>query len=510
MGLKLSRRGGATVEVRGLTWRPAARHRPVLDDVSLSIDAGERVLLAGPSGAGKSTLLRAIAGLLLTADVGDLSGEVLVDGGTPQSRPGQVGLLLQDPTAAVVAERVGRDVAFGLENLRVPREQIWPRVDAALAAVRFPYDVQHATAALSGGETQRLALAGALALDPRVLLLDEPTSMLDAPMAAEVRGAVLEAVAAQNSTLVVVEHHLDPWLDVVDRLIVLDAAGAVVADGRPDQMLTQHGAALADQGVWVPGFSDPEPLPVPGELIRPATSGSVAVGEAVVAARDVVVRHVSRRAGRAETTTALDGADADLVAGQALAVTGPSGAGKSTLVTALAGLVRPDAGTVQAASALAARGRRSPWSWRSRDLASRLAWVPQQPEHGVVTNTVLDEVLAAVRATGRQEVWAERRASELLDLLGLSHLQHASPYQLSGGEQRRLMLAAAVVHGPQGLLLDEPTVGQDRTTWAAVIGVCASARDSGTACAVATHDERAAAVLADASLVLSDGQVVAA
>ncbi|MGH3444475.1 MAG: ATP-binding cassette domain-containing protein, partial [Nocardioidaceae bacterium] len=148
----------------------------MLADLDLSIEAGQRVLVAGPSGAGKSTLLRGLAGLLLANDVGDLSGRVLVDGRPPQEVPGRVGLLLQDPTAAVVATRVGRDVAFGLENTRVPRAAMPQRVHRALRAAHFPYDETRRTNALSGGESQRLALAGALAMTPGVLLLDEPTA----------------------------------------------------------------------------------------------------------------------------------------------------------------------------------------------------------------------------------------------------------------------------------------------------------------------------------------------
>jgi energy-coupling factor transporter ATP-binding protein EcfA2 len=152
--------GGASVRVEGLTWRPLRRRTPVLKSLDLSLAAGERVLLAGPSGAGKSTLLRALAGVLGTESAGDLSGHVTVEGG---SSP-RVGFLQQEPLAGVVAETAGRDVAFGLENLAVPREQIHTRVADALSDVTFPHGPEHPVAALSGGELQRLMLAGALVL----------------------------------------------------------------------------------------------------------------------------------------------------------------------------------------------------------------------------------------------------------------------------------------------------------------------------------------------------------
>lgn len=495
------------VHVRGLSWRPAARRSPVLRDLDLSIAPGERVLLAGPSGAGKSTLLRAIAGLLLTADVGDLDGEVLVGGVPPAQEPGRVGMLLQDPTAAVVAERVGRDVAFGLENLQVPRREIWPRVARALAAVGFPYGVDHLTSALSGGETQRLALAGGLALAPDVLLLDEPTSMLDPAAAADVRAAVLAVAQERGSTMVVVEHRIGPWLDHVDRLLVMDHDGQIVADGSPPAVLEQHGPALADRGVWVPGIPDPEPADVPAALVGPHRDPQPR-DEVVVRAQALVVRRQPRLlARRAAATVALDGVDADLRAGSVLAVTGESGSGKSTLLGVLAGLDRPDAGYVESSAELATGRGRTPWAWHSTDLAARLAWVPQRPEHGVVARTVLGELLAAPRALGRPADDAHRRAGALLETLGLGALAEASPHHLSGGEQRRLMVAAALAHGPSAVLVDEPTVGQDRRTWALVVGACRAAADAGTAAAMATHDTAAVRAVADRRLVLHAGRV---
>jgi energy-coupling factor transporter ATP-binding protein EcfA2 len=497
---------GAAVDVRGLTWQPSTRRLPVLRDLDLHVAPGERVLLAGPSGAGKSTLLRAIAGLLLTADAGDLSGEVLVGGEPPASAPGRVGLLLQDPTAAVVAERVGRDVAFGLENLQVPRKRIWPRVHEALASVAFPYDLAHLTSALSGGETQRLALAGALVLAPEVLLLDEPTSMLDPAAAADVRAAVLDLAAERGSTMVVVEHRLEPWVEHVDRLVVMDDVGDIVADGPPGVVLDRHARALAAQGLWVPGLADPEPTSVPAELVRPYHLPD-ATGDPLVRADGVVVRRRPRLLARSsQTTVALAGVDAEVCSGSVLAVTGASGSGKSTLLGVLAGLDRPDGGEVHAGAALATRQGSAPWAWRSRDLAARLAWVPQQPEHGVVARTVRDEVLAASRALTRPEDEAAARAGALLEVFGLSALSGASPYHLSGGEKRRLMVAAALTHGPAAVLLDEPTVGQDRRTWAAVTGACRAAAAAGAGAAMATHDTGAVGAVSDHELVLSRGR----
>jgi energy-coupling factor transporter ATP-binding protein EcfA2 len=489
-------RGGAAIQVRGLTWRPAGRRRPVLADFELSIPAGERVLLAGPSGAGKSTLLRAIAGLLLTADVGDLTGSVTIDGRPPQETPGQVGLLLQDPTAAVVAARVSRDVAFGLENTRVPRQQMPARVRRALAAARFPYAGDRGTRSLSGGETQRLALAGALALGPRVLLLDEPTSMLDAQHAAEVRRALLEVCSETGVTLVVAEHRLAPWVDHVDRCVVLDGDGRVVADGPAAATLERHSVSLRHQGIWVPGARPPAPLRVDAALLEPRRA--LPVGASLLEADSVEVRYRSPFGGRrAEPgTLALAGVDCAVEAGRTVTLAGPSGAGKSTLLAVLAGLQRADAGTARVHPEYRGARGRDLVRLSSPELARCVAWVPQLPEHGMVRSCVLDELLVTAQALRQPAAAARKRALALLELLGMADLAQARSHHLSGGEQRRLMVAAALVHGPAGLLLDEPTVGQDRITWAAVVGACLEAARAGAAVAVATHDIDAADALA--------------
>jgi len=441
------------VSFSGFSWRPLGRREPVIRDLDLEISPSERVLLLGASGAGKSSLLHALAGALGTTIAGDVHGEAVVDG--------RLGLMPQDPDDAVVADRIGRDVAFGPENLALPREQIWRRVDEALEAVRLPYGRDHFTTALSGGERQRLALAGVLALRPDVLLLDEPTSMLDADHARSVRDAVLQV--AGGRTLVVVEHRFEPWLEHVDRVVVL-AGGGLAFDGSVPAFL----AGPPIDGLWMPGLPPPEPIDVPDELVRP-------VGDALaVRAEDVTVDLVTRTLRGTQRTRALDGLDLALEPGTRTAVVGPSGAGKSTALAVLGGLIKPASGTVTPDLA----GR------RSRELALDVGWVPQDAELGFVATDVATEI-------GRTSEVVERRVDvgAVLDVLGLGHLGAAHPYRLSGGEQRRVALAAALAHRPSLALLDEPTVGQDRHTWAAVAGWIVAAARTGATVGVSTHDD---------------------
>ncbi len=255
------------ISLREWGWRHHGRAAWALRGVDLEVAPGERVLLLGPSGAGKSTLLAAVAGLLDPGvdGNGEQEGQVLLDGRPADqarresaARSGlaggaRTGLLLQDPSSQTVLARCGDDVAFGLENHSVPRSQIWPRVRRALADVRLDVALDHPTSQLSGGERQRLALAGVLALEPDVLLLDEPTSMLDVEATEGLAALVKDLLTRTGAGCLVVEHRVATWMDVVDRVVVLEAGAGVVADGTPREVLVAQGERLAASGVWVPG-----------------------------------------------------------------------------------------------------------------------------------------------------------------------------------------------------------------------------------------------------------------
>ncbi|MER6991289.1 ATP-binding cassette domain-containing protein [Saccharopolyspora hirsuta] len=469
-------------ELRGFGWRPLGRRTPTVQGLDLRVRPGERILLAGPSGAGKSTVVHALAGVLGGALPGEMSGEVRVDG--------QIGLVLQNPGAAVVADRIGRDVAFGPENAGVPREEIWRRVARALDLVGLPHPVDHPTSALSGGELQRLALAGVLALRPSVLLLDEPTSMLDPDNADRVRAAVADVVASTGASLVVVDHRIGPWLDLVHRVVVLDSSGQVVHDVDPETCRARLTGELGRTGVWMPDLPAPEPIEVPEALVAPDAPGPR------LEARGLGVDLVARRMRASAAVVALEDVSTAVSPGQVSAFTGASGAGKSTLLAALAGLVRPDRGSIDGTPVPLHR-------MKSADLARTVGWVPQNPEHGFLTTSVREEITRTGARLGSPVA-----VDEILEVLGLSSLADANPYRLSGGEQRRVALAAALAHRPGALMLDEPTVGQDRRTWAAIAGWLRAAARSGATAAASTHDP-VLIDLADRETRLHRGRVLA-
>lgn len=498
----------AAVSARGWGWRHAGRSTPAVRGLDLEISPGERVLLLGPSGAGKSTLLHALAGVLGgDDDDADETGSLLIDGVAPREQRGRAGLMQQDPETQVVLSRLGDDVAFGAENLAVPREEIWKRVHEALDDVGLRslagggLALDHPTSALSGGQKQRLALAGILAMRPGLILLDEPTANLDPAGVLEVRDAVGRCLDKTGATLVVVEHRVSVWKDLVDRIVVLQpgtAAGSggasapgVLLDGPPDQVLAEARNMLTAAGVWVPGY-------VPATRARTRADEPA---ELLLAAQDLAVsRERARRRGfrSIPPVPVQSGITAQVRAGQALTITGPNGAGKSTFALTLAGLLAPVAGKVSAAVALSDSAGIDPYKWKAEQLISRIGTVFQEPEHQFVTGRVLDELMFGPRHLGH----GEERVDELLERLRLTHLVDANPYTLSGGEKRRLSVATVLAAHPKVLVLDEPTFGQDANTWAELASFLSELLDAGTSVVSVTHDEEFSAVLGGTELRL--------
>ncbi|MFI6577144.1 ABC transporter ATP-binding protein [Nocardiopsis sp. NPDC050513] len=500
MGSRTRGGPGARVELSGWGWRHSGRQAHALRGVDLVIEPGERVLLLGASGAGKSTLLHSLAGLTGadSAIGGDQEGTLLVDGAPADRRRGVVGLVSQDPETQLVMARAGDDVAFGLENLGTDPDQIWPRVDGALDEVGFPYGRRRSTGALSGGEKQRLVIAGALAMRPRLLLLDEPTANLDPAGAELVRGVLHRLLAETEATLVLVEHRVADVVDLVDRVVVLEPGGGVIADGAPQTVFAEHGRALAGQGVWIPG-NEPEPD------LRPAPGGATLLEAVGVAARTPV----ELGARSAPPRTVLEEVDLAVDAGTATALTGPNGAGKSTLLMLLAGLGKPYRGAVHPRGPLAGVDRRPLRRWPARRLARHVGTVFQHAEDQFVTPTVREELLFAPLRAGTERAAADAWVDELLERLRLTGLADVHPYTLSGGEKRRLSVATALssgpAHAPDVLTLDEPTFGQDTRTWTELVELLGALRAEGRAVVMATHDALLLRHLTDTRVRVADG-----
>lgn len=486
---------GAHVRVSGWGWTHAGRSRPAVTGIDLTVEPGERVLLLGASGAGKSTLLHGLAGVLGGDEEGDQTGSIAIDGRTPSDARGAVGLVLQDPDSQIVMARVGDDVAFACENLGVARDEIWRRVKWALDAVGLTVPLDHPTSQLSGGQVQRLVLAGILAMRPRLLLLDEPTANLDPEGVREVRDVVEHVARETGMTLVIVEHRVAVWQDVVTRALVLEPGGGVLADGGCREVLSAEGARLAERGIWVPEHPPivPEiPTRVPGELLMQAEG--LAVGRTPFAQKEPVIAASDLTFG--------------LKAGTATAVLGVNGAGKSTLALTLAGLLAPASGDLRATPELANGISARPHRWKSRDLLTRIGTVFQHPEHQFLTGHVRHELGVGPRALRLGEGEVQRRTNELLERLRLEHLADANPFTLSGGEKRRLSVATVLASRPRLLVLDEPTFGQDAQTWRELVLLLRGLVDEGACVVAVTHDGPLVTALADDTIRLGNPQGV--
>ena len=426
-------------------------------------------MLLGASGSGKSTLLTGLAGLL---EGGEAEGQLRVDGLDPRAAREGTGIVFQDPESSIVMARAGDEIAFGLENRCVPPAEIWPRVDEALEMVGFPYGRERPTDALSGGEQQRLALAAALALGPGLLLLDEPTANLDPAGSALVREAIRQVVGGAGLTMLLVEHRVGEAMDLVDRVVVLEAGGGVIADGPPAEVFANRGDELAAAGIWVPNH----PLPMAPRLPSSAPA-------AVLAAQGAGYRFPG------EPSLAVGPIDVEVRSSAALAIVGPNGSGKSTLALLLGGLLRPSTGSVAGADG------QPIWRLPAHRLAGFIGSVFQDPEHQFLAGTVREELTL--------ERGSSAKAAELMERLHLSVLADANPFTLSGGEKRRLSVATALVGEPSVLILDEPTFGQDRRTAVELLDLLSRQRDEGTAVCFVTHDLPFAAALADRTLELA-------
>ena len=471
--LLLGEGAGARVCARGWGWRHAGRKNAALSGVDLDIAPGERVLVLGPSGSGKSTLMGGLAGLLGGAEEGEATGTLTVDGVAPAQARGRVGLLMQDPEAQVVLARVGDDVAFGMENLGVAREEIWPRVEESLSAVGLSVPLDHSTTELSGGQKQRLALASILAMGPGLLLLDEPTANLDPSGVAEVRAAVEAVVERTGATMVVVEHRVDVWAPLVDRVIVV-ADGRIAADGPLDEVLDQQGDALRERGIWLPG-DDVAAEVGPAPEVAPASSEDAPIARVT----DLTI-------GYDADAPVRSGIDLTIERGVSTCIIGANGAGKSTFALTLAGLLPPLEGTVEVETADGTAG--DPHGWPSKRLLGRMSMVFQEPEYQFLASTVAEELAIGPRAVGMTEEEIAPLVEEHLEALGLTKLARANPMTLSGGEKRRLSVATALISAPELLILDEPTFGQDRGTWLGLVRLLRAALERGVTLVSITHD----------------------
>ena len=492
----------ALVEVDGLTFRYRRASEPAIRDVSLSVAAGEVVLVAGPSGCGKSTLIRAINGLIPHAYSGDLSGTVRIDGRATtevklRDLALDVGTVLQDPAKQIVGATVEAELAFGPENLGVPRDEIRDRIREVAEQAGIQKLLGRETFALSGGERQLLAVAGILMLRPKLFVVDEPLANLD-PATAERLLSLLRRLADEGSAIVIVEHRVEESLDL-----------------RPDRVLYLENGSTRYLGP-VDGFfdvADPESVKLPFEVVgRRVAAGSpdeeptaVTLGERQGDDRGATprleFRGVTATLGETEI---LHGVDARLGPTETVAVLGPNGSGKTTLFRTAMRLLDVTGGTVVVdGESIAGR--------RTVDLVETFGYVFQSPSQMLFARTVTDELLFGPRMLGRDPKDFDALVDDVLRRTALAELEDVRerpPLAMSFGQQKRLALAIALALRPKTLILDEPSAGQDHRTAQAFMREVAAIPGLESLYFV-THDVDLALTHADRILLFRDGRVVA-
>lgn len=483
-----------------------------LDDVTLEVCRGERVCVLGANGSGKSTLASVICGLL-APDEGDveLAGHAVCTGGVPdlaayRDARRQLGLVFQNPDDQIVTSVVADDVAFGPENLGVPRAQIAARVARELRRVAMERYAHADPSRLSGGQRQRVCIAGALAMEPAVLVLDEPSSLLDVRGRAAIM-RVMGRLAAAGATLVHVTHFMDEAL-AADRVIVMQH-GRVALEGTPDEVFAAKNAQVIEAlGLEMPfearlavalrqAEAAGDAIAAPGAPSdeKPAACAPAAEPLAILA-RDLGFSY-------GPDAQALDGVSLEVPACATTAIVGQTGSGKSTLLRLLCGLEAADAGslTVCGINATTKRGR--------RQVRRAVGYVMQHPERQLFAQTVADDVAFGPRNQGLSAAEVERRVAHALDLVGLADRRDASPFELSGGQQRLAAIAGVLAMEPELLVLDEPTAGLDPRGRARLRALMADLAAHGVTLLQVTHSMEDAA-RADHVVVLDQSHVLAA
>ena len=541
--------------------------------VTLDLPAGTTTLLLGPSGCGKSTVTLTLNGLVPHSVPSDYRGSVLVAGQEVADADiahlaGTVAMVMQDPDSQVVTMRVLDEVCYALENLRVPADRIEPRAMSALEAVGMGRFARASPWELSGGQRQRVVLAAALAVEPALLVLDEPTANLDPAGSADFY-ALLPVLKERGTAVLVVEHDLDELIGAIDHVIALDADGATIAVGPPDEVFGAHGRALAAAGIRLPtavrlhqrlaarGLLEGAPLQGAGAPRVPLTLDDAArelaasrLGERSAASPDQGAGEWPDGGGSAAAGPRRDepgavgarnrGPDAadspgegarDRGAQPVLVVRGlrvPRGRGRRRhevlhdvsltvergQILAVVGvngsgkstLLRALAGLERwTAGEVSVAGRR-----RRPDRTGRaVTLVMQNPEHQFLERTVRDELAHGMRLEGDEEAAVERAVAGMLARFDLVDRAGANPFLLSGGQQRRLSVASVLGEHREAICLDEPTFGQDRRSAEALMARLHDVAADGAGLVIATHDMELAAEHADRVLVLAAGRVLA-
>lgn len=504
----------AAVRLQGVSYTYPDQPRPALVDIDLSVARGEMVAIMGPSAAGKSTLARVITRTIPAFHGGHLSGAVellgeAMEGHGVADLAGRVGLVAQDFEAQLFSTNVLQEVVFGLEQLGVPPAEMRPRAEAALELVGLGGFARRDPTTLSGGEKQRLAIASSLALEPDVLVFDEPTTDLD-PVGKEEVLRVLADLRARGRTLILIEHEIRA-AEFADRLVLLDA-GRIVADAPPADLLAEV-EQLARHAVRPPELAslataaglDTVPASVDAAVAALAAFPRQPPARVAAAARPApedtaVVELAAARFAYDGRPPVLDEVSLRIGRGEFVALLGRNGSGKTTMAKLMNGILRPTAGRVRLDG-------RDLAGLTLATVAARVGYVFQNPDLQIFADSVRAEVAFGPHNLGLPAREIAIRVDETLAAVGLAAVADEDPFVLSKGERQRLAIAALLALRPEVLILDEPTTGLDYAEHLAVLGLLARLHREGMAVVVITHTPWVVAEYAERAIVVDAGRL---
>ncbi len=510
------------IEFKNFTLRYASQKKPTLHDINLTIRQGEKVLILGPSGSGKSTLGNCLNGLLPFSTKAEFTGSVKVAGLETREQSihklsAHVGTVMQDSDCQFAGLTVGEDVAFSLENDRVPRPTMLQKVKQALGIVDMTAFEQHVPFALSGGQKQKAALAGVLHNDVDILLFDEPLAALD-PMAGLQAIELIDRIhKEQGKTIVIIEHRLEDVLHrPVGRVILMDR-GRIVADTTPAQLLC--GSLLQDNGIREPLYltalkyagctvspqDEPDSISsirLEGKLdylrawfAQPVPPPVRQTGPCVAEPQHVSFSY--------DKKPVLKDVSFQLFQGERVALVGKNGAGKSTIAHMLMGIRRPKDGSVLVEGKDYA-------SLSIKEIGERIGYVMQNPNHMLIKDMIREEVTLALTLRGAPKAEIDGKFEQVMELCGLSGMKNWPVSALSYGQKKRVTIASLLVTQPKVMILDEPTAGQDFRHYREIMEFLDELnRKMGLTVVFITHDMHLAIEYTDRVIVMADGEKIA-
>lgn len=485
------------VVVDNLAFRYRDREDLAIREISFNANSGELLLIAGASGCGKTTLIRAINGLVPRSYKGDLTGQILLFGEDTRdwklSRISQnVATVLQDPERQILGTKVINEVAFGLENFGLPREEILERGDWALEQLNIYHLRDRETFNLSGGEKQKIALAGVLALNPSILLLDEPLASLDPASAQETLHAV-RGLVDQGMTVLMVEHRVEDVLAINPNRILFMQEGEIRYLGSPEgliEVVDYHEVKLPAEMVISRAAADPPPQPL--QVLPGAATSSTEDHDPLVSFEDV-------RFGYDKDTEVLHGINLQIHRGDVIAVLGPNGAGKTTFVKHAIGLLKPKDGHVFVNGL-------STHKATVAQIATTLGYVFQSPSHMLFAPTVYEELAFGPKNLNHPPDQIKKEVHEALDIVNLSDMEDDPPLALSFGQQKRVSIAAILAMRSRILVMDEPNAGQDYENYMNFMDSILQ-MPGFEAIIFVTHDVDLALIYANRIILVADGVI---